>query len=254
MFFGCSPCCGGDSDICRDWESVKTGAKYVTFEYSSRFVNRAGGGRPLTEGFEVSTSQTAFFPAGTNTYNFTLGQNNYRVQIQYPGNAAISELVLSGSGWNGLSGLRVLRLRQYACAPNVASFQTRAQGNFPSFFTNHYRIENFSSISNDQEVFATNSSNFAANDRGSSYSAESGFSNQGGNIASLPNESPGELSVSYYMLFHEYPFEDWNELYERFSVTEFYSADYGNLLIQTPIQDLQRDYLQYSSGARQPFP
>lgn len=247
MFFGCLPCCGGD--ICRDWESVKTGAKYVTFEYSSSFIDRNYN----TGGFDVATSQTAFFPAGTNTYNFTLGQNNYSLQIQYPGNAAISELVIRGSGWNGLSGLRILRLRQYACAPNVASFQTRAQGSFPSFLTNFYSIENFSSISNDQEVFATNSP-FATAAQDSSYSAESRFSNQGGNIASLPDESPGELSVSYYMLFKQYPFADWNELDERFSVTEFYSSGYGNLLIQTPIQDLQRDYLQYSSGVRQPFP
>lgn len=250
MFFGCSPCCGGDigGDICRNWDSVRTSAKYITFDYRSSFIDRNYN----TGGFDVATSQTAFFPAGTNTYQFTLGQNDYSVQIEYPGGAAISELVLRGSGWNGLSGLRVLRLRQYACAPNVASFQTRAQGNFPSFFTNSYRIGNFLSIANDQEVFST--ANTPVVSGGSSYSAESGFSNQGGNIALLPDDSPGNLSVSYYMLFRQYPFNDWNELDERFSVTEFYSADYGNLLIQTPIQDLQRDYLQYSSGVRQPFP
>lgn len=248
MFFGCLPCCG-DSDICRNWESVQAGAIYIAFQYSSSFVDNNYG----TGGFSVNTTQTALFPAGTNAYHFTLGQNAYRLVIFFFATPGIIELIFSSVGWNGLNGNRVLRLQQNACAPNVASFSTRATGNFPNFLTNTYIIDNFSSTANGQQVFATNTANNSAG-TASSYSAESQFTNRNGQIAIIPDGSPGELSVSYSMRFNRFSFLPFDQLDETLTVTEFYSAEYGNLLIDTPVSDLQRDYLRYSSGVRQNFP
>ena len=258
MFLGGCPCCGEkecwrcyefNSVACDNWDAVLQSGKSMTFEYSSAFSDASEPGWQYGTSFNLQLSESVYFPPSNNT--------GEQLEIEVDGQI-VTVSVLFSSAFPGrmslgmtvpwytppvtgpTSGLHGLQLSSFGCN-NQNGFQSRVVGFTPSFLPSQITYQNYSASVNNSQLF-NGVPNWGGapgispnNQRLDELQSTCLDPDDTRRTAFFPEDSLGGFStsadISFIKLGGGGTKDSFAYLRERWSVTELFSEEYGNLLM-----------------------
>ena len=253
---GCK-CCGPcwrchefNSVSCDNWDAVLTSGKTVTFEYSSVFSDATEQDWSYGFDFNISASETVYFPPSPGTGNnietvidgieveFRFLLNSFGPRFLFSSSAAWPPEYAGQNSGNHGAGIETYTQACPELGKWREGFRSVCGGFTPLFYRTRTQPLSYQAVGNGVTLHqGTDAYVGDPNDR--RFSFESDCRNPDKDMAetSFPEESLGAVSVSgsasMFKLF-QFARPDKPECYanisESFTVTEYYSEDFGNLM------------------------
>ena len=256
MFLGGCPCCGKkecwrcyEFDYCNQWDLILQSKLFLSFTYAGTFddVN----GQFFNSSFDCQTQKTIEFLPGEsqkeieiNGINHILSFDSNQFRTDFSFGAAYPGSVPTGlpSGGHGI------RIQQGYCNTTGLSSSFRIDGLTPGAINNvPFLLENFNETINGNLFYELPEDFGSVIGFGANYLKIHECTVPTPMDAPIFPESPsGEFGLSYLLKMRPPGFPsdlyDLCPLQETFSITEFYSEEYGNLLVELPTESFECEW------------